>query len=341
MIIMAGGSGARLWPLSRSNFPKQFLKLPGGTKSILQLTIERCKLMGSLSDLYIVTSESYLSLINQQLSEIGEKLPKEQILLEPQAKNTLPAILYAVQTIREKGDDICAVFASDHVIDEPQILADTVLSAANLAAKGFVCFGITPTHPETGFGYIKPGKPINGGNEVSAFKEKPDHETAKAYVKSGYLWNSGIFMFDSAMFYDAVKQYNPEVFEAFQESTAKEKFSKAPSISVDYGLIEKMYTVFCVPLNMKWKDIGNFAALSEKYALEKDEGGNICYNDEVLIDSYGNFCLTQSKKAVALIGVNDLIVIEQDDALLICHKDQTQKVRDVVDELKRRGDTRE
>lgn len=350
MIIMAGGSGARLWPLSRTYYPKQFLKLPGMSSSIFQMTIKRCELMGSLEDLYVVTSGSYLGLITQQLDEIDAKLSDEQILLEPQAKNTLPAILYAVQAIREKGDDICAVFASDHVISQPRILADTILEAAKVASKGFVCFGITPTHPETGFGYIKPGKPIcrgeqcsavaRDGFEVAEFKEKPDFETARAYVKSGYLWNSGMFMFESAMFYDAVERYNPEVFEAFRSATTSEKFSKTPSVSVDYGLIEKMEKVYCVPLNMEWKDIGNFAALSEKYNSEKDLNGNVCYNDEILIDSYGNFCLTHSEKAVALIGVNDLVVVEQEDALLICHRDQTQKIKDVVDELKKREDRR-
>ena len=340
MIIMAGGSGSRLWPLSRTYYPKQFLKLPGMTNSIFQLTIKRCRMMGSLEDLYIVTSGSYIGLINEQLEEIDAKLPNEHILLEPQAKNTLPAILYAVQAIKENGDDICAVFASDHVIEQPQILADTILKSSEIAKKGFVCFGITPTHPDTGFGYIKPGNPADGGYVVSEFKEKPDYETAQAYVKSGYLWNSGIFMFESAMFYDAVEKYNPEVFEAFRSETVEEKFSKTPSISVDYGLIEKMEKVYCVPLKMEWKDIGNFAALSEKYNIEKDKNGNFSCNDEILLDSYGNFCLTPGEKTVALIGVNDLIVIEQEDALLICHKDQTQKVKDVVDELKCRKDKR-
>jgi len=340
MIIMAGGSGARLWPLSRTHYPKQFLKLPDMENSIFQLTIKRCQLMGSLEDLYIVTSVSYIGLIKEQLDDIGAEIPHEQILLEPQAKNTLPAILFAVQAIREKGDDICAVFASDHVIEEPQILADTILGASDLAKKGFVCFGITPTHPETGFGYIKPGNPVEGGYEVAEFKEKPDYETAQAYVKSGYLWNSGMFMFDSRMFYDAVERFNPEVFEAFQSANVEEKFKNTPSISVDYGLIEKMDKVYCTPLKMEWKDIGNFAALSEKYSIEKDKDGNVCYNDEILLDSYGNFCLTHSEKTVALIGVNDLVVIDLEDALLICHKDQTQKVKDVVDELKKRKDER-
>jgi len=340
MIIMAGGSGARLWPLSRTYYPKQFLKLPGLENSIFQETIKRCGLMGSFEDMYIVTSESYVDIIGEQLDEIGAGLPDGQILLEPQAKSTLPAILFAVQAVREKGDDICAVFASDHVIEQPQVLADTILKAKSLATKGFVCFGITPTHPETGFGYIQPGSPIDGGYEVSEFKEKPDYETASGYVKAGYLWNSGMFMFESAMFYDAVKKYNPEVFDAFQAETTIEKFDNSPSISVDYGLIEKMENVFCVPFDMEWSDIGNFGALSEKCDSDKDLDGNVFYNEEIMLDSHSNFCLTQKEKAVALIGVDDLLVIEQDDALLICHKDHTQKVKDVVDELKRRKDKR-
>jgi len=296
--------------------------------------------MGNAEDIYIVTSKSYIDLINEQLEAIDAKIENRQILLEPQAKNTLPAILFAVQAIREQGDDICAVFASDHVIPQPHILADTILGAKNLAKNGFVCFGITPTSPETGFGYIKPGEPVNGGFKVAEFKEKPDYETAKSYVKSGYLWNSGMFMFHSEQFCDAVERFNPEVFKAFQSKTIEQKFEKTPSISVDYGLIEKMDTVYAAPLKMKWRDIGNFAQLSEKYSIEKDKAGNVYYNNEILFDSYGNFCLTNTDKAIALIGVNDLVVIEQEDALLICHKDQTHKVKDVVDELKRRGDIR-
>ena len=158
MIIMAGGSGTRLWPLSRTHYPKQFLKLSGMDKSIFQLTIERCLLMGRIDDLYIVTGRDYFHLIQGQIEELGYVLPNDHILLEPEPKNTLPAILYAVQTIRESCDDICAVFASDHVIEQPHVLADTMIKAVPLATKGFLTFGITPTSPETGYGYIKPGK---------------------------------------------------------------------------------------------------------------------------------------------------------------------------------------
>jgi len=183
MIILAGGSGTRLWPLSRTHYPKQFLKLSGMDKSIFQMTIQRCLLMGCTEDLFIVTSKDYLHLILGQIEELGKTLPPEHILLEPEPKNTLPAILYAVQVIRKSGDDTCAVFASDHVIDHPQILADTILGASALASNGFVTFGITPTSPETGYGYIKPGSAVQGGFEVREFKEKPDYGTACVMLK--------------------------------------------------------------------------------------------------------------------------------------------------------------
>ena len=340
MIIMAGGSGSRLWPLSRTHYPKQFLKLSGMEKSIFQMTIERCLLMGGMEDIYIVTSKDYFHLVHGQIEELGKSLPIEQILLEPEAKNTLPAILYAVQAIREKGDDICAVFASDHVIDHPQILADTIIGAKELALRGFVCFGITPTSPEIGYGYIKPGKEVPGGFEIAEFKEKPDLETAKAYVKDGYLWNSGMFMFDSKQFDDAVRKYNPEVYEAFKEKDIIEKFRKTPAISVDYGLIEKMDIVYCTPLIMDWNDVGNFTTFYDRYHTKKDDNGNVYFNEEIMLDSENNLVYSEGEKAVAMIGVSDLVVVDQKDALLICRRDESAKVKEVVDILKERKDTR-
>jgi len=340
MIIMAGGSGTRLWPLSRTFFPKQFLKLPDMDKSIFQMTIERCLLMGSMEDIYIVTSKDYIQLVQEQTDEMRKTLSPEQILLEPEAKNTLPAIMYAVQAIREKGDDICAVFASDHVIDEPQTLADIILGAIPLANKGFVCFGITPTSPETGFGYIRPGEPVDGGFIVTEFKEKPDYDTACRYVKNGYLWNSGIFMFHSGQFDEAVKKYNPDVYEAFQETDIAEKFKKTPKISVDYGLIEKMDKVYGAPMKMEWNDLGNFTTFYDRYSAKKDDTGNIFFNDEIMLGSSNNLIYTEGDKAVALIGVSDIVVIDQKDALLICRRDMAPMVKDVADILKERKDER-
>ena len=340
MIIMVGGAGTRLWPLSRTYYPKQFLRLPGMDKSIFQMTIERCLLMGDMEDIYIVTSKNYSNFIQEQIKEHGRVIPQDQILLEPEAKNTLPAILYAVQAIREKCDDICAVFASDHVIDHPQILADTILGAVKLAEQGFVCFGITPTSPETGFGYIKPGDPVEGGFVIAEFKEKPNHETACQFVKEGYLWNSGMFIFQTEQFDSAVKKYNPEVYDAFRAETVEEKFRATPSISVDYGLIEKMELVYGAPMKMDWNDIGNFSTLYDRYKSKKDEEGNISFGDEIMLDSTNNLVISENAKVVALVGVSDLVVVDQEDALLICKKDSSAKVKDVVDILKNKKDKR-
>ena len=340
MIIMAGGSGTRLWPLSRTNYPKQFLKLSGMEKSIFQMTIERCLLMGRLEDLFIVTSKNYVHLVQGQIEELGKALPKENILLEPEPKNTLPAILYAVQAICKTCDDICAVFASDHVIDHPQILADTILGAAELAAKGIVIFGITPTEPETGYGYIKPGKAVERGFEVAEFKEKPDYDTACAYINEGYLWNSGMFMFHTAQFQESVKQHNPEVYKAFQATNVVDQFHNTPSISVDYGLIEKLDLVYCVPLIMEWNDIGNFTTFYDKYNTQQDDKGNVYFNSEIMLDCDNNLVYSEGNKSIAMIGVSDIIVVDQKDALLISHRDQTQKVKDVVSILRERNDPR-
>lgn len=355
MIVMAGGSGSRLWPLSRTYYPKQFLKLSGMEESIFQMTIKRCLMIGGIEDVYIVTSKSYLHLVSGQIEEMAMTIPGEQILLEPEAKNTLPAIMYAAREIRKKGDDICAVFASDHVIDEPEVLAETILSSRALAEKGFVCFGIKPTGPEPGYGYIKPGEKVSvdkaqadasdkahvsRGYLVAEFREKPDIETAKKYVKEGYLWNSGIFMFHSAMFFDAVAQHNPEVYEAFLLTDIAEVFDKTPSISVDYGLIEKMETVYCVPLNMDWNDVGNFTTFYDRYHTKKDECGNVYFNDEILLDSENNLVYSEGDKAVALIGVSDVVIVDQKDALLVCRREDSQKVKEVVDTLKNRTDER-
>jgi mannose-1-phosphate guanylyltransferase/mannose-6-phosphate isomerase len=293
-----------------------------------------------MDDIYIVTGKDYLHLVHGQIEELGKSLPVAQILLEPEAKNTLPAIMYAVQAIREKGDDICAVFASDHVIDYPQILADTILGAEQLALKGFVCFGLTPSSPETGFGYIKPGKPVDGGFEIAEFKEKPDYETACQYLKDGYLWNSGIFMFQSAQFNEAVKKYNPEVYEAFQEDKVEDKFNKTPSISIDYGLIEKMDIVYGAPMVMDWNDLGNFTTFYDRYHTKQDESGNVYFNDEIMLDSSNNLVYSEGDKAVAMIGVSDVVVVDQKDALLVCHRNQSPRVKDAVDMLKQRKDPR-
>lgn len=340
MIIMAGGSGTRLWPLSRTHYPKQFLKLNGMKKSIFQLTINRCLLMGRMEDIYIVSNKDYLHLIQGQIEEMGKTIGRDNILLEPEPKNTLPAIMFAVQAIRKNSEDVCAVFASDHVMDHPEALAKTVLDAQTLAQQGFVTFGITPTGPETGYGYIKPGNAVSGGIEVAEFKEKPEYESAKEYCAEGYLWNSGIFMFHSKQFVEGVAKFNPAVYNAFQLKTSEEAFKTTPSISVDYGLIEKLDRVLCVPLIMDWNDLGNFTTFYDKFHSYQDKKGNVYFNNEIMLDCSNDMVYSEGDKAIALIGISDVVVVDQKDALLICNRERTQDVKDVVTALKARNDPR-
>lgn len=340
VIILAGGTGTRLWPLSRSKYPKQFLKLNGMEKSIFQLTIQRCLRMASLEDIYVVTNNDYKYLISGQIEEMGYDPVTENILLEPQSKNTLPAIFNGVKAIRKKCDDVVAVFSSDHLIGNDEAFISTILEARQLTDRYLLTFGACPESPETGYGYIRPGKPEGPGFVVDEFKEKPDLETAKRYVESGYLWNCGIFMFDSAIFTDEVKIHCPEVYNAFLSDDIEQCFRLTPSISIDYGVMEKSGSVAVVPLKAQWNDLGSFAAFYDQYDAQKDENGNVRFNGEILVDSTNNMIYSDGDKAIVAIGINDLVVVDQKDALLICHKDQTQKVKDGVNELKKANDTR-
>lgn len=209
-----------------------------------------------------------------------------------------------------------------------------------MASNGFVTFGITPTGPETGYGYIKLGKAVTGGYEVAEFKEKPNYDAACNYIKNGYLWNSGIFMFHSAQFYKAVEKYNPEVYKAFQSPVFDERFQNSPSISVDYGLIEKMDCVYCAPLNVEWNDLGNFTTFYDRYNTRQDDKGNVYFNNEIMLDCENNMVYADSDKTIAMIGLSNVVVVDQKDALLVCHRDQTQKVKDVVSVLRQRNDLR-
>jgi len=340
VIILAGGTGTRLWPLSRTNYPKQFLKLNGMDKSIFQLTMQRCLKMVALNEIYIVTNKGYQFLISGQIEEMGYEAIIENIMLEPQAKSTLPAIYNGVKAIRKKGEDVIAVFSSDHLIGDNEAFIHSVLEGEQLADKYLLTFGVCPTTPETGYGYIKPGKKEGPGFIVDEFKEKPDLETALRYMESGYLWNCGMFMFNSALFSAEVETYCPEVHNAFLLDDTDECFHQTPSISIDYGVMEKSSRVAVIPLPIQWNDLGSFATFYDEYDARKNEQGNVIFNGEVLIDSTNNMIYSEGDKAIVAIGVNDLVVVDQKDALLICHKDQTQKVKEGVAELKKIGDTR-
>jgi len=336
IIILAGGSGSRLWPLSRSKYPKQFLKLKGMENSIFQLTIMRSLKLADLEDIYIVTNQEYRFLISGQIEEMGYQAVDKNILLEPEAKNTLPAIMFGINEIQKKGEDIVAVFPSDHLFGSPEKFVDSIKNAKQLAQDYLVTFGVLPDLPETGYGYIKPGKPLGDGYLVEEFKEKPDILTAKEYVEAGYYWNCGIFLFHSSLMVEEVKKYSLDVYAAFQQPNISECFALTPNISIDYGIMERSNKVAVLPMDIKWNDLGSFLTFYDEYSSKQDENSNVYFNNEVIINANNNLIYSEGDKAIGIIGVDDLVIIDQKDALLICQKDETQKVKDVVEVLKKK-----
>jgi len=336
-IVMAGGSGTRLWPLSRSKYPKQFLKLVGQRRSFFQQSIERCLMFCALEDVYVVTVGDYAFIVRQQIEEMGLDPQAATILTEPQPKNTLPAIYNAVKAIRETGqEDVCVVLSSDHLIPDSSELIRQIEAGAPLAGEYIFTFGIRPQRADTGFGYIKPGEPLAAGFRIAEFKEKPDAKTAEAYVEKGYLWNSGMFLFGTALFEAEVAQHAPDVHAAFALATDEDRFAAAPSISIDYGVLEKSAHTAVLPLDLSWDDVGSFATFYDTYARHSDKDGNIGFYSEEFIDAQGNLYYSEKRKAGAFIGVRDLVVIDQDDALLIVDRGRTQDVKDAVTRLRER-----
>ncbi|WP_048098332.1 mannose-1-phosphate guanylyltransferase/mannose-6-phosphate isomerase [Archaeoglobus sulfaticallidus] len=334
-IILAGGRGTRLWPLSRELLPKQFIRILDN-RSLFQKTVERARIFSSPEDIFIVTNREYKFRILDDLSEIGD-IPKENILLEPDAKNTLPAIYWAVKVI---GDNCkVAVLPSDHIMDSGDGYIESFKKAMKLADSYLITFGIKPTKPHTGYGYIKPGRNLGQGYEVAEFKEKPDLETAMQYVEKGYFWNSGMFMFRTDIFLDEVQKLAPEVAEAF-EKDIEEAYRTVPEISIDYGIMEKTNRSAVVPLDTYWNDLGSFDAIYD--ALDKDENGNAIRKEDggdlLAMDSSNNLFIVS--RLTSAIGVEDLLVIDTDDALLIAKKGESQKVKEIYSMLKGRGDER-
>jgi mannose-1-phosphate guanylyltransferase/mannose-6-phosphate isomerase len=327
-IILAGGVGTRLWPLSRKYYPKQFIQLDG--RSLFQKTCERAALLSGCDGLYVVTNEIHHYLVRNQIEELGYSLPDDHLLAEPVRKNTLPAIAWAMQRVLAEDPLASAVvFPSDHLLGDAALVQ--IRAAEPLASRYLVTFGIRPTSPHTGYGYIRPGKPLSVGSVVDAFKEKPDEKTAGEYVKSGYLWNSGIFLLSASCFFEELKQYRPDIFAAFSPDTIPD-YANLASVSIDYGLLEHSQRVAVVLLDAPWSDLGTFKAL---YDVERhDAQGNVGKAEYL---SAKNNYVYASGKHVGLIGVHDLVVVDTTDALLICDKRHTEQVKDLVD-LYNKGD---
>ena len=336
-IILAGGSGTRLWPLSREMYPKQFLKF--GSTSLFQETVLRCLEVSDILEIFIVTNEAQKFFVIGQIKELGYLIPSENVLIEPEGKNTLPAIFFGMKEIEKKfGNSIVGVFSSDHVLDKGAM--QTISSAENLASDFLVTFGVVPSFPHTGYGYIKASEVCGQGYKVSEFREKPDFETAEKYIKESCLWNSGMFLFETGLFFEEVKKYAPSVFACFEKGgSINEIYANVEKISIDYGIMEKSDRVAVVKLDQKWSDLGNFEAIYDEF--EKDSVGNVIYDcDSLLLNSDGNLVYSKCGKIVSLIDVKDMVIVDTSDALLICPKSSSQKVKEIVSELKGRNDER-
>jgi len=328
-IILAGGVGTRLWPLSREYYPKQFIPFDG--HSLFQKTYERAYRLSDPGGIFVVTNEIHQYLARNQIEELGYTVPDDHLLAEPEGKNTLPAITWAMQRIRSiSGSATVVVFPSDHILGDSAL--DQIRAAEHLSIKNLVTFGIKPTSPHTGYGYIKPGKPLALGNVVDEFKEKPDEKTAKKYLRNGYLWNSGIFLLSINSFFQELKKYCPELFKEFSEGHVTD-YRKLESISIDYGLLEHSKKVVVVALDTEWSDLGTFKALYDTKL--RDSEGNV--GTAEYFSAKNNFVQAPGKH-VGMIGVHDLIVVDTSDALLICDAGHSEDVKHLVNRYNERDD---
>lgn len=332
-IILAGGSGTRLFPLSREHYPKQFIPLLDD-ESLFQNTVKRALLLSTPQEITIVTNAEHRFLVRDQLAAIGCDC---RVLVEPVGRNTLPAIYYGVKEItRENGPDTVAVLPSDHLITATGEFQEAFRRAERFAKDYLVAFGVRPTTPHTGYGYIRPGESLgDGGARVDAFVEKPDLETARSYVADGYLWNSGMFCFDAGLFLSECEVCAPEVVRAF-EQPLEDAYNATPALSIDYGVMEKTRRAAVVPLESDWSDVGNFDAVYA--ALPKNGDGNAVRCEHIGIDSSGNLIIADS--LVATVGVHDIAIVETKDAILVAARDEAQRVGEIVKALRDRGDTR-
>jgi|TARA_B110001450_G_C17667498_1_gene500281 mannose-1-phosphate guanylyltransferase len=337
-VIMAGGSGSRLWPLSRANHPKQFLALDSND-TMLQATAKRLECL-QIENTVTICNEGHRFFVAEQLRQINKL---GSIILEPVSRNTAPAI--ALAALCAPTDVLLLVLAADHVIGDETAFRDAILTAVPLAEAGkLVTFGIAPNEPHTGYGYIRSGVQLGGGYTVDAFVEKPSSEVANGYLEDGgYYWNSGMFLFKASRYLEELEKFCPEIFSACAASvneTAKdldftrinvESFTKCPNESIDYAVMEKTKDAIVVPINAGWNDIGSWSSLWDISA--KDPRGNVSKGDVMLHDSDNSYVRSENKLVVTL-GVDNLVIVETKDAVLVAQKDKVENLKEIIDDLK-------
>jgi len=346
-VILSGGSGTRLWPLSRKQYPKQYLPL-AGDNTMLQETILRLNGLDSLADPIIICNADHRFLVAEQCQQIDVINPT--ILLEPIGRNTAPAIAAAaLQSLKEVDDAVLLVLSADHVIQDVEAFHQAINIASQQAQEGkLATFGIVPTDANTGYGYIKSSKNNNDcAYKVEEFVEKPDLQTAQAYLEQGnYLWNSGMFMFKAATLIDELTTHSPEIVTSVNDAVNnavqdldfirldKQAFESSPSDSIDYALMEKSNNVVVVPLDAQWNDIGSWSALHD--IGTKDSNGNVIQGD-VFTEDTTNTYIHANHHMVATIGVQDLLIVDTPNATLIATKDKAQEVKKIVERLQKQG----
>ncbi|ENA2760531.1 mannose-1-phosphate guanylyltransferase/mannose-6-phosphate isomerase [Escherichia coli] len=343
-IIMAGGSGTLLWPLSRSLYPKQFLSLIN-ENSLLQETLKRLDGLNCLPPV-IVSNNEHRFIVAEQLRQFG--VDDFQIILEPVGRNTAPAVaLAALKSLELHGDHHMLVLAADHAIQDIEAFHAAVLAAEQESVDNkLVTFGIVPTKPETGYGYIKKGEQVkNSVFKVNSFVEKPDLETAKNYLEQKcYLWNSGMFMFKASVYLDELKKFRPDILAACKESLSSastdldfirlnsDVFAECPDESIDYAVMEKTQDCVVIPLDADWSDIGSWTSLWE--ISEKDEHENVSHGDVINYNSRNNYIYSEGS-LISTVGVNNLIIVQTKDALLVAQQDNVQDIKKIVEILKK------
>ena len=345
-LIMAGGSGTRFWPRSKALKPKQYLNL-FGNESLLQSTIQRFSTFTPTENIYVVSGKSQATVLEEQ----SPMLPKENLIYEPVGKNTLPCIgLAAMFAERENPEGVMVVTPSDHLIENDELFRDTVLAAVKIADErdGIVTIGITPTYPATGYGYVQTAENITGSEKIKQFKverfvEKPNEATASEYLEhGGFYWNSGLFVFKISVFLEAVKQFAPALYADLRkiqsdlgnpsfEQTLDTIYRAVEGISVDYGIMEHAKNIYLVEGNFVWNDLGSWESVY--LTAEKDENGNGGSGESVIIDSKNSYIYSETG-IIALVGLDDVIVVQDGNTTLVCKRDKAEDIKKVVDRLK-------
>ncbi len=344
-VVLSGGVGSRLWPLSRGKYPKQLLPLVDDKTTMLQQTILRVQSIDQITPPIVVCNEEHRFMVGEQLQSAG--VEGATIVLEPAGRNTAPAIALAAHMIAaEDPKQIMLVMPADHVVQDEVAFCEAVNKAVNLADRGhLVTFGIVPNKPETGYGYIQSGGEIEGlGYEVAQFKEKPDLEAAQQYVDAGdYYWNGGIFVFSAESFLADLKKFEPDVFKHTKAAVDglstdldftrinADDFSESPDISIDYAVMERTDKAAVVPLDVGWNDVGSWSALWE--VSQKDTNGNSIHGDVLLHDTKNSHIYSENK-LVSAVGLDGMVVVETPDAVMVAPKSESQNVKEIVKQLK-------